>query len=164
MGKAGPKHGLGQPRHEGTGVPARIQIEQKVALGLQGEGPVGESSDGPTKQGLDPISGFLPSQRIPGLFGIKLLRPPTGLILSASKSPAWKKASSESGLRKHEVKQILDLLVRDLLLPANLLPVQPDLLFHHVAQSQPAGHGLRGIFRGQDLRRKVQGPNHLQEG
>ena len=42
--------------------------------------------------------------------------------------------------------------------------VAPDLPVHDLAQPQPAGHGLCGILRSQNLRGEIHGPDYLQEG
>ena len=52
-----------------------------------------------------------------------------------------------------QLEEIEGLLVRDPLLPPNLLTEKANLLLHDIAQAQPSWHGLSRVFSGQDLRR-----------
>jgi hypothetical protein len=124
---------------------------------------VSKSTDGTTEQVLDALPGLSAGARIQGLFWVEAPEPPQGLGILHQQLTGVQESLLGIRTPKNEVKQVPSLLVRDSFPLADLFPEKPDLLIYDVAQPQPTRHRLSGIFRGQNLGRKVQCPNHFQE-
>jgi hypothetical protein len=73
---------LGESGDESTCIPSRIQFQQEVALGFQGEHPVGIPTDMAAEKGLDPPPDMLASQGEPSLFGIETPNTPGTPVFS----------------------------------------------------------------------------------
>jgi hypothetical protein len=124
---------------------------------------VSKRPDGPTEEGTDPLSSLSASQRIQCPFRVETAEPLQWIRVSRQQLTNLQESLLGIRAPKNQVKQILNLLVRDSFPLADLFPEKPDLLIHDIAEAQPTGHRLSGIFGGQNLGGKVQCPNPFQK-
>lgn len=155
--------GLSQARDNRARVPARIQVEEKVGPGLEGEGTVGEPADLAPEESIDPSPRLPPGEGEEGLLRVKAPKASGRPPIAGEPLPCLKEDLLRVGAPEDESEEVLGLLVGNAGPFANLLPKEADLLFDHVTEAQSSGHGLGGVFSGEDLGWEVQRPDHFQQ-
>jgi hypothetical protein len=161
--QASNEDGFAQTGDEGTSVPPGVQVQQQVALGFQGERPMREISNRSPEESPDSPSRLPASQGISSPFRIEPFETLQGPDLLPQALPGLEESLLRVGTPEDEVEEISSPAIRDPFPPSDLLPEEPDLLVHNIAQAQSAWHGLGRILSRQDLGWEVQGPDDLQQ-
>lgn len=155
---------LGQPGDQSAGVPAWIQVQEKVTLRLHGEGAVGKTADGSSEKSLDTPPHLPTGRGKQGFFTRKAPEATGWPQVPNQKFAGVKESLFRVRTTKDEMEEVLSPLIGDSLPFSHLFLEKPDLLIHDLTQAQAPGHRLSRVLGSQDLCRKIEGPYHLQKG